>query len=99
MAVDALSGPLGRSLGPFHVHRGHRFEGFRIVERPGRTLLEARCECGAVLDVADAVFATCPECGGSARACARCGGTGLVVDHTALDWRLPDDEEDDGDAR
>jgi hypothetical protein len=48
-------------------------------------MLVARCECGEVLDVAEARFAGCPECAG--RGCLRCGGTGRVVDHAALEWR------------
>ena len=84
-------------LGPFHVHRGHDFEGFRIEERQGCVILVARCTCGEVLDVADGVLAPCPECNGR-RDCVRCGGTGLVVDHAALEWRLPDKEECDGDV-
>jgi hypothetical protein len=67
---------------PFHVHRGHDFEGFELVE----TLLLARCSCGAVLDVADAHFSACPDCVGQG-ACPRCGGTGRVIDHAALEWR------------
>jgi hypothetical protein len=81
------------SLGPFHVHRGHDFEGFHIEERHGAVVLTARCACGTVLDMADGVFGSCPDCEGK-RACARCGGTGLVVDHAALEWRLPDEGEE-----
>jgi hypothetical protein len=69
---------------PFHVHPGHAFEGFELVEGP---LLEARCECGAVLDVAEARFALCPDCGGRGDGCSRCGGSGRVIDHAALLWR------------
>ncbi len=79
-----------QALGPFHVHRGHEFEGFQI-ERDG-ALLVARCACGEVLDVADSAFARCPECGGEG--CIRCGGSGEVVDHAALVWRAPDETED-----
>ncbi len=90
MAVDALSGPGGRSLGPFHVHRGHAFDGVRIVDRDGRPLLEARCHCGDLLDVADASFSPCPECRATGRRdCMRCRGTGEIIDHAALAWRLP----------
>jgi hypothetical protein len=72
----------------FHVHPGHAFEGFELVERAkARPSLLARCGCGAVLDIADAVFARCPECLGRDTACPRCGGTGRVVDHAALEWR------------
>jgi predicted RNA-binding Zn-ribbon protein involved in translation (DUF1610 family) len=84
--ANALEG----AFGPFHVHRGHDFEGFEIEETQSRAVLLARCACGAVLDVADAVFAPCPACGGARAArCARCGGSGQVVDHAALRWRLP----------
>jgi hypothetical protein len=75
-------------LGPFRVHRGHAFEGFRIEERRSGPILIASCACGKVLDVADAAFEACRECDGGG--CLRCGGTGKVVDHAALDWRLPD---------
>jgi hypothetical protein len=76
-------------LGSFHVHPGHAFEGFEL--RRDR-LLAALCECGATLDVADAAFAPCPECGGRSVGCLRCGGTGSIIDHSALDWRLPPTE-------
>jgi hypothetical protein len=73
----------------FHVHPGHAFEGFELVENPGGTsMLVARCHCGEVLDVAEARFALCRACAGSG--CVRCGGTGRIVDHAALEWRLPD---------
>jgi hypothetical protein len=40
------------------------------------------------LDVAHAAFTRGPECdGGAAR--PRFGGSGAVVDHAALAWRLP----------
>jgi hypothetical protein len=72
---------------PFHVHPCHVFEGFELVQRAGDApLLLARCGCGAVLDVAEARFARCPECAGEGGACARCGGTGRIVDHAALQW-------------
>ena len=77
--------------GPFHVHAQHAFEGFTIETRLGVVTLVAQCDCGAALDVADAVFKDCPECAGVAGtavlACGRCGGTGAVVDHNALTWR------------
>ncbi len=92
MAGTAAAARTGRALGSFHVHRGHVFEGFRIEPADGREVLVARCACGEVLDVADAVYAACPECGGASE-CPRCGGTGRVVDHAALVWRLPDREE------
>jgi len=67
---------------PFRgVHALHAFEGFEIE---GDTIV-ARCDCGAVLDTAPAVFRPCPECAGEA--CTRCGGTGVVVDHARLEWR------------
>lgn len=73
---------------PFHVHPGHAFEGFELVDRPDNVpVLVARCECGAVLDVADARFALCPACVGRKSTCPRCGGTGRVIDHAALEWR------------
>lgn len=82
-----------QALGSFHVHAGHAFEGVQIQRRRGETILLARCTCGAVLDVADAAFAPCPECGGEGP-CPRCGGTGLVIDHAALEWRLPTEKEE-----
>jgi hypothetical protein len=73
---------------PFHVHPGHAFEGFELVERSGAPpLLLARCECGAVLDAADALFDRCPDCLGRRTPCSRCAGTGRVVNHEALEWR------------
>jgi hypothetical protein len=84
---------MGDALGPFHVHRGHDFEGFQIEWWQGRAILLARCACGTVLDAADAAFAHCPDCDADGRACVRCGGTGQVIDHAALRWRLPDEEE------
>jgi hypothetical protein len=72
----------------FHVHPGHEFEGFELVAAVDRPpMLHARCHCGEVLDVAEARFAPCPKCDGAA--CVRCGGTGRIVDHAALEWRLP----------
>jgi hypothetical protein len=83
------------AVGSFHVHPRHDFEGFEIHETPERTLLVARCACGTALDVADAVFAACPSCAEPAStACVRCGGSGQVIDHAALQWRLPDDHDD-----
>ncbi|MBV9423373.1 MAG: hypothetical protein JOZ98_10710 [Solirubrobacterales bacterium] len=77
-----------RVIPSFHVHPGHAFEGFELVERPDTVpVLVARCECGAVLDTADACFARCPMCFGRESMCPRCGGTGHVVDHAALEWR------------
>ena len=70
-------------IGAFHIHRGHAFDGFEL--RDG--LLVALCACGARLDVAEAAYAACPECGG-AHDCVRCAGSGVVVDHAALVWRL-----------
>jgi hypothetical protein len=80
------------ALGPFHVHAGHPFEGFQIEQHGGRELLVARCSCGDVLDVAEPAFERCPDCDGD-QACPRCGGTGRVIDHAALVWRLPDETE------
>jgi hypothetical protein len=82
------------AVGPFHVHPGHLFEGFQIERRGGRELLVARCACGEVLDVAEPRFDACPECAQGEPGCARCGGTGRVIDHTALLWRLPDETEE-----
>ena len=39
-----------------------------------------------VLDVAEARFARCPDCAGGGGGCARCGGSGRIVDHAALEW-------------
>jgi hypothetical protein len=79
---------IGDGVPAFHVHPGHAFEGFELVEGPdGPPMLVARCHCGEVLDVAEARFALCPECAG--RGCMRCGATGRIVDHAALEWRLP----------
>lgn len=69
---------------PFRaVHELHAFEGFEI---DGDAIV-ARCDCGAVLDTARAVFRPCPECTGGGP-CTRCGGTGSVVDHARLEWGL-----------
>jgi hypothetical protein len=77
---------------PFHVHAGHAFEGFELVSRvDGPPLLLARCDCGEVLDVADARFIGCPDCRGKDPVCTRCGGSGEIVDHAALEWRRPDE--------
>ncbi len=84
-----MQGTTGRSDGvaAFHVHPGHAFEGFELIGHPNTTpMLVARCQCGEVLDVAEARFAPCPECTGGD--CVRCGGTGRVVDHAALEWRV-----------
>jgi hypothetical protein len=79
------------AIPPFHVHAGHAFEGFELVGRvDGPPLLLTRCECGEVLDVADARFTRCPNCLGEDRACTRCDGSGQIVDHTALQWRRLD---------
>jgi hypothetical protein len=60
----------------------------RIVDvAGGARLIAARCSCGEVLDVAEAVFAECPDHTGPG--CHRCDGTGEVVDHRALAWRAP----------
>jgi hypothetical protein len=81
------------AVGPFNVHPGHPFEGFQIERRGGRELLVARCSCGEVLDVAEPAFEPCPDCSGE-RGCARCGGSGQVIDHAALVWRPPDETEE-----
>jgi hypothetical protein len=82
---------------PFHVHPGHGFEGFELVEATdGPRLLLARCSCGEVLDVADARFSDCPRCRGQGSACTRCGGSGQVVDHAALQWRSVDKRSQNG---
>jgi hypothetical protein len=71
---------------PFRaVHAQHAFEGFEIE---GDTIV-ARCECGTILGTSPGAFRPCPDCFGDA-ACARCGGTGVVVDHARLAWRLPE---------
>ena len=76
---------------PFHVHPGHLFEGFELVEPAGEPpMLLACCSCGEVLDTAQARFARCPGCDGRGSDCARCGGTGRVVDHAALEWTARD---------
>ena len=86
--------PSGRSS----VRPGHPFEGLQIERRARRELLVARCACGGILDVAVPVFARSPDCDGRS-ACRRCGGSGAVIDHAALLWRLPDEtEERDADA-
>jgi hypothetical protein len=82
-----------KSPGPSRVHPGHEFEGFQIEQRSGRAIVVARCACGSVLDVADAAFARCPECDAGGRPCPRCGATGQIIDHAALRWRPPDEEE------
>ena len=78
-------------VAPFHVHPGHLFEGFELVEPAGEPpVLLARCSCGEVLDTAQARFTRCPGCHGAGGECARCAGTGRVVDHAALQWTAPD---------
>jgi hypothetical protein len=70
------------------AHPWHAFDGMRIVDAAdGSRLITAQCSCGAVLDVADAVFAPCPAHRGPQ--CPRCGGSGEIVDHRALAWRAP----------
>jgi hypothetical protein len=60
----------------------------RIVEAlDGSRLVAARCSCGALPDVAAAIFAACDSCAGVE--CPRCAGSGDVVDHRALAWRSP----------
>jgi hypothetical protein len=85
-----MDGSTSRSDGvaAFHVHPGHAFEGFELVQCPNAApMLIARCQCGEILDVAEARFASCRECAGGG--CVRCGGTGRIVDHGALEWRVP----------
>jgi hypothetical protein len=72
-----------RGIGSFNVHRGHAFEGFELADG----LVRSCCACGVVLDVAEPAYADCPDCRGES--CSRCGGTGTVIDHAALEWRLP----------
>jgi hypothetical protein len=67
------------------VHALHAFEGFEIED----DTIVVRCDCGAILGTSPAAFRPCPECSGG-RACARCGGTGEVVDHARLSWLLPE---------
>ncbi len=68
------------------AHPWHAFDGMHIVAADdGTRLIAARCSCGDVIDVAEAVFAPCADCAGPE--CARCGGSGEVVDHRALRWR------------
>jgi hypothetical protein len=76
---------------PLLAHPGHEFEGFRILSHAAapRTLV-AGCSCGEALATAEAAFAPCPECAGGA-GCARCGGSGEVIDHRALVWRYPEE--------
>jgi hypothetical protein len=83
--VGTLTETTSPGIGSFHVHRGHAFAGFEL--RPEGVLV-ALCDCGELLDVADAAFARCPECAGAS--CPRCGGTGAVVDHASLVWRQVD---------
>jgi hypothetical protein len=71
------------------LHLDHAFGGMEIVDVVPRAIV-ARCECGAVIDVAEAALATCPECRGAPYDCKRCGGTGEIVDHAALEWRRPE---------
>jgi hypothetical protein len=58
-----------------------------VAADDGTRLIAARCSCGEVIDVAEAVFASCSECAGPD--CGRCGGSGEIVDHRALAWREP----------
>ncbi len=73
----------GAGIGSFHVHDGHAFEGFELQH----DMLAALCSCGAMLDSATAVFTRCTECAGRGVACVRCGNSGVIVDHAALEWR------------
>ena len=72
--------------GSARAHPWHDFDGMRIATAAdGTRLIAARCSCGDVIDVAEAVFAPCVDCGGLD--CGRCGGSGEIVDHRALAWR------------
>jgi hypothetical protein len=87
-AITTGGGSSPGGIPPFHVHPGHAFEGFELVEsRSGSPILVTRCACGTVLDVADAQFAGCPDCSGHDPGCVRCQGTGRVIDHSGLAWR------------
>jgi hypothetical protein len=87
-AITTGGGSSPGGIPPFHVHPGHAFEGFELVEsRSGSPILVARCACGTVLDVADAQFAGCPDCSGHDPGCVRCQGTGRVIDHSGVAWR------------
>ena len=78
--------------GSARAHPWHAFDGMRIARAPdGTRLIAARCSCGEVIDIAEAVFAACNECDGPE--CARCGGSGEVVDHRALAWRAATPDE------
>jgi hypothetical protein len=85
--MEHAGGTGGAGIPPFHVHPGHAFEGFELAQAPQSSVLLARCSCGAILDLADARFAPCPECSGEQPACRRCAGTASVIDHAALQWR------------
>ena len=72
--------------GSARAHPWHDFDGMRIFEAAdGSRLIAARCSCGDVIDVAEAVFAPCREHSGPD--CVRCGGSGEIVDHRALAGR------------
>ena len=71
-------------VGSFHINRGRAFEGFELR----MDTLFTRCACGETLDVEHAASDRCPERDGGA-ACPRFRGSGAVVDHAALAWRLP----------
>jgi hypothetical protein len=85
-ARAAAQSPKPASHGGWRLHPDHAFGGMEIVDSVVPPAIVARCECGAALDVAIAVFATCPRCSGRAGGCRRCGDTGEVVDHAALEW-------------
>ena len=70
-------------VGSFHINRGRAFEGFELR----MDTLSALCARGETLDVAHAAFTRCPGYDGGA-ACPRFGGSGAVLDHAALAWRL-----------
>jgi hypothetical protein len=90
MNPDSERSPSAGEAPPFHVHPGHLFEGFELAGRPDEPpVLLARCSCGEVLDTAPARFVRCPQCDGRGSECIRCGGTGTVIDHAALEWAAP----------
>ena len=101
LGVSSGSAPSGgekarEGTGSFQVHPGHPFGGLLLTGENERTAV-ATCSCGAVLSRAEAVFATCVQCGGTGKReaegpCLRCGGSGEVVDHAALEWRRADED-------
>ena len=78
-------------VAPFHVHPGHLFEGFELVQMRGRASGAARTVLlrGGARHRPGPVHPL-PGCHGAGGECARCAGTGRVVDHAALQWTAPD---------